>query len=124
MDKTLVLKILGKKGSVDLGDQVYNLIEITEHLRSIITLKSPISDEVINMTVKQFENVYKVILEIKENFGTGENVIGYTNSKIYLSEFINKLEVNIKGLIEAFEPFNRKEFVYYTNTIIDLALDY
>lgn len=124
MDKTLVLKILGKKGSVDLGDQVYNLIEITEYLRSLITLKSPISDEVINSTVRQLENVYKVILEIKENFGAGENVIGYTNSKIYLSEFINSLEINIKGLIEAFEPFNRKEFVYYTNTIIDLALDY
>lgn len=124
MDKTLVLKILGKKGSVDLGDQVYNLIEITEHLRSFITLKLPINEEAINSTVKQLDSVYKVIVEIKEKFGAGENVIGYTNSKVYLSEFINDLEVNIKGLIEAFEPFNRKEFIYYTNIITDLALDY
>ena len=36
MDKILLLKLLGKKDSVDLSDQVYNLREITEELREIM----------------------------------------------------------------------------------------
>lgn len=124
MDRALVLKILGKKDSVDLGDMVYNLREITEYLRSLITLKSHITDDIIISTVRQLNNIEKVITQVKENFGTGENIVGYTNSKVYLRGFINELYGNTKGLIQSLKPFNNKDFIYYTNIIIDLALDY
>ncbi|MEG1287212.1 MAG: hypothetical protein RSD13_04055 [Clostridium sp.] len=124
MDQELVLKLLGKKDSVDIGDQVYNLIEITEYLSRLITLKLPIDEEIINSISRQLRDIHTIILEIKKNFADGENVIGYTNSKMYLSDFINALDVNTKGLIDSLQPFNNKYFIYYTNIITDLVLDY
>lgn len=124
MDRALVLKILGKKDSVDLGDMVYNLREITEYLRSLITLREAITEDIISSTVNQLNKIDKTITNIKDNFRNGESIVGYTNSKGYLSEFINDLELNTKGLLKSLEPYNKKNFVYYTNVIIDLVLDY
>ena len=124
MDRALVLKLLGKKDSVDLDDMVYNLREITEELSESIVLSLPIKEEAITQTVRRLNVIYNILLPIKENFKDGENVQGYTNSKAHMSEFINDLCVNTKGLINALEPFENKAFIYHTNVIIDLVLDY
>lgn len=124
MDRTLVLKLLGKKDSVDLGDQVYNLREITEELREIIVWSLPIDEEVITSTINRLSDIYNIIIHIKKNFQDDNSVPGYTNSKIYLSKFINDLCLNTQGLIKNFKSFDNKGFIYHTNIIIDLVLVY
>ncbi|MBB6623279.1 hypothetical protein [Clostridium gasigenes] len=124
MDRTLVLKLLGKKDSVDLGDQLYNLREITEELRELIILNLPIKEEIIEITIKRLSDIYNIIMPIKENFKDDNSIVGYTNSKVYLSQFINDLCVNIQGLIRSCKPFDNKGFIYHTNIIIDLVLVY
>ncbi len=124
MDRTLVLKLLGKKDSVDLGDQVYNLREITEELRELIILNLPINEGIIESTINRLSDIYNIILPIKENFKDDNSIAGYTNSKVYLSQFINDLCVNTNGLIRSCKPFDNKGFIYHTNIIIDLVLVY
>lgn len=124
MDRTLVLKLLGKKDSVDLEDMVYNLREITEELRESIILSLPIKEDEKAQVSRRLNVIYNMLMPIKENFKDGENVQGYTNSKAHLSMFINDLCVNTKGLINSLQPFENKSFIYHTNVIIDLVLDY
>ena len=124
MDRTLVLKLLGKKNSVDLEDMVYNLREITEELRECIILSLPIDEDTIARTNRRLNVIHKVILTIKDDFAEGNNVPGYTNSKVHLNEFISSLCTHTDGLIKSFQPFDNKVFIYHTNVIIDLVLDY
>ena len=124
MDKTLVLKILGKKDSVDLGDQIYNLRGITEELRKIIILKLDITEAFANRTSKELKDVYDILKLIKDRLEEPDNIIGYTNSRKFLLKFVNNLCININGIINSINPINVKDLTYYSNTLIDLVLMY
>lgn len=124
MDKTLVLKILGKKDSVDLGDQIYNLRGITEELRKIIILKLDITETFANRTSKELKDVYDILKLIKDRLEEADNISGYTNSRKFLLKFVNNLCININGIINSINPINVKDLTYYSNTLIDLVLMY
>ena len=124
MDKTLVLKILGKKDSVDLGDQIYNLRGITEELRKIIILKLDITEAFANRTSKELKDVYDILKLIKDRLEEADNISGYTNSRKFLLKFVNNLCININGIINSINPINVKDLTYYSNTLIDLVLMY
>lgn len=124
MDKTLVLKILGKKDSVDLGDQIYNLRGITEELRKIIILKLDITEAFANRISKELKDVYDILKLIKDRLEEADNISGYTNSRKFLLKFVNNLCININGIINSINPINVKDLTYYSNTLIDLVLMY
>ena len=124
MDRVLISKILGKKDSVDLDDQIYNLRDITEPLREIIVFNLPIDEELKTSTIRRLKAINNILIPIKEKL-EDENIIpGFTNSKKFLAEFINDLSVNIEGLLGSFEPFDNKKFIYHSNFIMDLVLVY
>ena len=124
MDKALILKILGKKDSVDLGDMIFNLRNICYNLRDIIDLNLEINNEFILDTKEKLNNIYTVVKAIENNLKSSDNLIGYTNSKNYLLNFITKLCSNLLGLINSFEPLEIKNLIYYNNVIIDVMLIY
>ena len=124
MDKALILKILGKKDSVDLGDMIFNLRNICYNLRDIIDLNLDINNEFILDTKEKLNNIYTVVKAIENNLKSSDNLIGYTNSKNYLLNFITKLCSNLLGLINSFEPLEIKNLIYYNNVIIDVMLIY
>lgn len=123
MDKTLILNILGKKDFVDLGDQIYNLKEITESLRKIIILNLEIKDEFVTVTINRLNNIYNILKPIKSSLEEG-HAGNYTNSKKYLIKFINNLCLNIEGVISNINPIDIKELTRYSNMLIDLLLIY
>lgn len=124
MDKALILKILGKKDSVDLGDMIFNLRDICYNLRDIIDLDLDINNEFILDTKEKLNNIYTVVKAIENNLNSSDNLIGYTNSKNYLLNFITKLCSNLLGLINSFEPLEIKKLIYYNNVMIDVMLIY
>lgn len=124
MDRVLILKILGKKDSVDLDDQIYNLRDIMEPLREIIVFKLPIDEEIKTSTIRRLNAIKNIIKPIKEKLDDENAIQGFTNSKKFLSEFIHDLLVNIEGLINSFEPFDNNKFIYHSNFIMDLVLVY
>lgn len=124
MDKALILKILGKKDSVDLGDMIFNLRDICYNLRDIIDLDLDINNDFILDTKEKLNNIYTVVKAIENNLNSSDNLIGYTNSKNYLLNFITKLCSNLLGLINSFEPLEIKKLIYYNNVIIDVMLIY
>lgn len=123
MDKTLILNILGKKDFVDLGDQIYNLREITESLRKIIILNLEIKDEFVTLTINRLNNIYTILKPIKASLEE-DPASNYTNSKKYLIKFINNLCLNIEGVISNINPIDIKELTHYSNMLIDLLLIY
>lgn len=123
MDKTLILNILGKKDFVDLGDQIYNLREITESLRKIIILNLEIKDEFVTLTINRLNNIYNILKPIKSSLEE-DHAGNYTNSKKYLIKFINNLCLNIEGVISNINPIDIKELTRYSNMLIDLLLIY
>lgn len=123
MDKTLILNILGKKDFVDLGDQIYNLREITESLRKIIILNLEIKDEFVTLTINRLNNIYNILKPIKSSLEE-DPASNYTNSKKYLIKFINNLCLNIEGVISNINPIDIKELTRYSNMLIDLLLIY
>lgn len=124
MDKALILKILGKKDSVDLGDMIFNLRDICYNLRDIIDLDLDINNDFILDTKEKLNNIYTVVKAIENNLNSSDNLIGYTNSKNYLLNFITKLCSNLLGLINSFEPLEIKKLIYYNNVMIDVMLIY
>ena len=124
MDKALILKILGKKDSVDLGYMIFNLRDICYNLRDIIDLDLDINNEFILDTKEKLNNIYTVVKAIENNLNSSDNLIGYTNSKNYLLNFITKLCSNLLGLINSFEPLEIKKLIYYNNVMIDVMLIY
>lgn len=123
MDKALILNILGKKDFVALGDQIYNLREITESLRKIIILNLDINDEFVTVTINRLNNIYKIFKPIKSSLEE-EHDGNYINSKKYLLGFINNLCLNIEGVINNIKPIDIKELTRYSNMLIDLLLIY
>lgn len=124
MDRVLISKILGKKDSVDLDDQIYNLRDITEPLREIIVFNLPIDEELKTSTIRRLNAINNILIPIKEKLEDENAIQGFTNSKKFLAEFINDLSVNIEGLLGSFEPFDNKKFIYHSNFIMDLVLVY
>lgn len=124
MDRVLISKILGKKDSVDLDDQIYNLRDITEPLREIIVFNLPIDEELKTSTIRRLKAINNILIPIKEKLEDENSIQGFTNSKKFLAEFINDLSVNIEGLLGSFEPFDNKKFIYHSNFIMDLVLVY
>ncbi|WP_294152642.1 hypothetical protein [uncultured Clostridium sp.] len=124
MDKSLLLKILGKKDSVDFGDMVYNLRKISGQLRDTINMNLPIDNDALPETIKNLNDIYAVLKSINENINHAANTAGYTNSRQYLSQFTSGLCSNIICLINSLETLNIKKITYYNNVIIDLILKY
>lgn len=126
MEKGLILKILGKENSVKLEDQVYNLREITDETRINIASNEEIFRD--ELYIKRFQHeLYKIseVLEsIKKNMELPENSIGYTNSRVYLKNYIINMCKNIELLIESLKPCDMKKIIYYNNMIADLVLKY
>lgn len=123
MDRLLISKIIGKENAVDLNDEIYNLREITEMLRGVIVFKMPIDEKLIARTSVALNNINNVITKIKDNLESDSSTT-YTNSRAYLTKFLNNICINIQGIRESFEPFNNEKFIYHTNTLIDLVLMY
>lgn len=124
IDRNLILKILGKKDSVDLGDMVFNLRGICNDLRDMINLNSNISNDFLSEIIEKLNNIYEIIKPISEKLKSPDVISGYTNSKIYLLNFTNRLCTNIIGLSEALNDFNISKITYHNNIIIDLVLKY
>ena len=124
MDKFLLLKILGKKDSVDLGDMIYNLRNICDDIRNLINLNADINNDFISDTNSSLNDIYDIIKNIHNNLKNSDNTSGYTNSRKYLSDFTSRLCSNITELIHSLEVQNIKNITYYNNLIIDLILKY
>lgn len=123
MDKTLVLKLLGKNDSVILEDQVFNLRDILDSIRLSIITDVTINHDDLDKISKRLDAIANTILPMKDKL-EGHSIIGYTNSKLYLAKYINSLISNIEHLKNSINPFNNREFVFYTNTLMDLVLTY
>lgn len=123
MDKTLVLKLLGKNDSVILEDQVFNLRDILDSIRLSIITDVTINYDDLDKISKRLDTIANTILPMKDKL-EGDSIIGYTNSKLYLAKYINSLISNIDHLKNSISPFNNREFVFYTNTLMDLVLIY
>lgn len=124
IDRNLILKILGKKDSVDLGDMIFNLRGICYDLRDMINLNSNISDDFSLEIIKNLDSIYDVLKPINEKIKSPDTISGYTNSRNYLSNFTNILCTNIIDLINAIKNLDIQKIIYHNNIIIDLILKY
>lgn len=124
MDKFLLLKILGKKDSVDLGDMIYNLRDICDNIRNLINLNADINNDFISETNMKLNDIYNTIKSIDNNLKSSDNAYGYTNSRKYLSDFTSRLCSNMTEFIHSLEIQNIKNITYYNNLLIDLILKY
>lgn len=123
MEKFLLLKILGKKYSVLLDDEVYNLKLIAEDLREINLNGLSIETDFVN---KSKEDINKAIVNLKEilEFLASGQVIGYTNSKNYLTKYIDDLILHSIGIVENIKEEETKELIFHSNMLRDLLLVY
>lgn len=124
MDKSLILKILSKKDSVDLDDQIYNLRDITEELSTRLFLGLKIDNEYILEINRRLKAIYNILNPIKIKLRSSDYIVGYTNSKAYLSKFIDDICINIKSIIKNLQFLETKELTYHTNILMDLVLSY
>lgn len=124
MEKELIMKILGKKDAVDLDDSIYNLRDIGDDLRQVILLNISVDEEFKTRTARRLKAIMKIIAPISERLKDENYIIGYTNSKKYLAKYIDDINKNINEVIDSMEPFNNKNFIFYTNMLIDLILSY
>lgn len=124
MDKALVLKIIGKKDSVDLGDSIYNLRNIGYKLREVIILNIPINDDLIIKNKESLTDIQGIISNIADKLEADEYIKGYTNSKNYLEKYICDLRDNIDGILLAIEHVDIKLLTNHTNMLMDLVLAY
>ncbi|MGL5415911.1 MAG: hypothetical protein ACRDAU_09655 [Clostridium sp.] len=121
MDRNLILKLIGESNRVILEDQVFNIINILDFFRDSIIKGREIEKDLLESSVKKLLDIDGFIKDISDDL---EKVIGYTNSKSYLSKYIEDIRLNIKELVKAIHSENKKDFILYTNTLIDLALKY
>lgn len=123
MDRDLILKMLGKKDSVDLYDSIYNLRDMGNELRRIIILNLFNKEELIKYK-NELENIYNVIKPILDKVNDDSYIKGYTNSKKYLIKYIEDLCKSIDGIINGIEIMNIKELTYHINILMDKVLIY
>ena len=126
MDRGLLLKILGKEDAIKLEDTIYNLREITDEIRANLSLNITFFDDEKLVTRLQYElkDLNEILNYIRANMELPENNIGYTNSRNYIKDYIDKMLVNIDGLVQNIIPFIDKKVIYYNNMIADLVLIY
>ncbi len=124
MDKSLLLKILGKKDSVDLGDMIYNTRNICSNLRNVINLNLELDKDSALEKKENLAQIYDVIKAILDNLKNADSSLPYANSRKYLLNFITNLCSNIDNLINSLENLDLKNITYYNNVIIDLILKY
>lgn len=124
IDKNLLLKILGKKDSVDLGDMIYNLRGICTNLRDMINLNLDITEHFSCDSKKNLLSIYDVIKNINDNLKDLSSSIGFTNSKKYLINFLNNLCCNLLELINSLSASNIADITHYNNILMDLILKY
>lgn len=123
MEKFLLLKILGKKYSVILDDEVYNLKIIAEELRDINLQNLSIEKSFINKTKEALGKSVANLTEILE-FLCGDNVVGYTNSKNYLIKYVGDLIFYCNGIVDNIKEEETKELIFHSNMLRDLLLVY
>lgn len=123
MEKFLLLKILGKKYSVLLDDEVYNLKLIAEDLRDINLLNLNIEEGFVNKTKEALKKSLVNLEEVIEYLHSGQ-VIGYTNSKNYLIKYVEDLSFHSRGIVENIRGEESKELVFHSNMLRDLLLVY
>lgn len=123
MDRALVSKLLGKNDSIILEDQVFNLRDILDSVRASIITDVIINDSDLEKISKRLKGISKIILPIKSKL-EDESIIGYTNSKKYLAKYLNDIILNIENLNNVMNPLKKREFVFYTNILMDVVLTY
>lgn len=123
MDRDLILRMLGKKDSVDLYDSIYNLRDMGNELRKIIILNLLNEEELIKYK-NEFKNIHNTIKPILDKVKDDNYIKGYTNSKKYLIKYIEDLYKSIDGIINGIERIDIKEIIYHINILMDKVLVY
>lgn len=124
MDKTLIMKILGKKDAVDLDDSVYNLRDVCDELRNVIILNLSIDEEFEIRNRRRLKAINGIIMPIWEKLKNDKYIQGYTNSKKYLLKYTEDMSTYIEGILSSMQPLNINELTYNTNMLMDLVLVY
>lgn len=124
MDKLLLVKILGKKNAFALDEGIYNLMDITEKLRQSIVLGSDIDEKTSLDYIKDLEASYNILKPVKDYIDDPNNIVGLTNSKVYLAKFLKGLCENIIGVMDSLKVSNMKTMIYHANILMDLILTY
>lgn len=122
MDRKLIEKIIGKKNYVNLNDQLYILREITSIMRKNIQNNLIFTDEFINESNLKASKSKDIVKQIIDGLESDSFIVGYTNSKNYLLEYLKDINNNLEGIIKSTNPFNYDELVIYTNSLIDIIL--
>lgn len=123
MDRALVSKLLGKNDSIILEDQVFNLRDILDSIRASIITDVIINDSDLEKISIRLKGISEIILPIKSKL-EDESIVGYTNSKKYLAKYLNDIILNIENLNNVMNPLKKREFVFYTNILMDAVLTY
>ena len=121
MDRILVSKLIGKNNAIILEDQIYNLRDILDCFRSSIITKTKIKESEIFISKNRLSEMNNII---EPMIVVLDELIGYTNSKQYLDKYLKDLSTSILGMVKAIGSKEEKEFVYYTNILMDLVLRY
>lgn len=121
MDKILVTKMLGKHDSVILEDQIYILRDILDCFRACIITKTILKKNDIIIAKERFDKIDEILEQILIHLN---NIDGYTNSKKYLEKYLENIIFHVRELKLYIEKSSEKEFIYNTNTLIDLVLKY
>lgn len=121
MDRILIEKIIGKKYYVELNDEIFNLRNISYKIRESILFKVDLKDEFIKTASNKINNSNDIIINIIAVL-EGDNIKGYTNSKIYLVKYLRDICRNLEGILNSINKVNYDELLIYTNSLIDLIL--
>ena len=121
MDRILIEKIIGKKHYVELNDEIFNLRNISYKIRESILFKVDLKDEFIKTASNKINNSNDIIINIIAVL-EGDNIKGYTNSKIYLVKYLRDICRNLEGILNSINKVNYEELLIYTNSLIDLIL--
>ncbi|MGL4739910.1 MAG: hypothetical protein ACRC41_03790 [Sarcina sp.] len=121
MEKILISKLIGKNDAVILEDQIYNLRDILDSFRASIITKTHLAQNEIFLAKTRLSKIVEIIEPMKI---TLDNLEGYTNSKVFLKRYLESLTSNALELIRAIGSKQEQEFVFYTNTLIDIVLKY
>lgn len=123
MDRILIAKILGKNNALILEDQIFCLREILELLRSSFIEERILSARDIDSTYKRFLEIKEIINKLKIYLDY-DNVIGYTNSKVYLKKYISDIILNIEKVLDKMKNQSLRDYITDVNILIDLVLIY
>lgn len=124
MEKGLLIKVLGKVDAVKLEDQIYNLREVTDNIRSgLMSDMSIFNEDFIEKSIEELTLIHDIIIELKGNI-EDPNKTGYTNSREYLKKYMGSICNNIKELKKNLRPFDEKSVVNFNNLLCDEVLKY